>query len=197
MASDTKERIMTAALKLFSEKGYNGTNVRDLSNELGFVKSALYKHYESKEAVWKALLDNMEAYYSEHFGSGKNPPSLPESTDELLKMTMALVKFTVNDEKIRMMRRILTTEQFRDKRVSDFATKHFLTETQRMFRRIFFGMAEKGLLKKDDPDIMAFEYTAPITVLIHLCDREPEKIPEALAQIESFCKHFIKIYNNN
>ena len=71
MASDTKERIMTAALKLFSEKGYNGTNVRDLSNELGFVKSALYKHYESKEAVWKALLDNMEAYYSEHFGSGK------------------------------------------------------------------------------------------------------------------------------
>ena len=53
---------------------------------------------------------------------------------------------------------------------------------------------EKGLLRKDDPRMLAFAYTAPISALIHLCDREPEKAGEATAQIEAFSRHFIKTY---
>ena len=37
-------------------------------------------------------------------------------------------------------------------------------------------------------------YTAPITALIHLCDREPEKTEEALERIEAFSRHFIRRY---
>ena len=42
--------------------------------------------------------------------------------------------------------------------------------------------------------MLAFAYTAPISALIHLCDREPEKTDEAMTQIEAFSRHFIKIY---
>ena len=38
MISDTKERILITALKMFSEKGYEGTNLRELLAELGFTK---------------------------------------------------------------------------------------------------------------------------------------------------------------
>ena len=196
MANDTKEKILTAALKLFSEKGYNGTNVRELSNELGLVKSALYKHYGSKEAVWHALLDSMETYYSERFGSESNLPPVPDSTDELLAMTMDMVTFTVNDENIKMTRKVLMTEQFRDSRIRDLATKHFLIGTKQIFVHIFAGMIERGLLREDDPDMLAYEYTAPITVLIHLCDREPKKIPEAMTQVENFCRRFIELHKS-
>ena len=58
----------------------------------------------------------------------------------------------------------------------------------------FAGMMEKGLLRAEDPAMLAFAYTAPITVLIHLCDREPEKTPEAMTQIEAFCRHLIRTY---
>ena len=51
MAKDTKERILAAALEIFSQKGYEGTNIRELSASLGLVKSGIYKHYESKEAI--------------------------------------------------------------------------------------------------------------------------------------------------
>ena len=67
MANDTKERIPAAALELFSKNGYAGTNIRELSATLGLVKSGVYKHYESKEAIWNALLDQMIAYYADHF----------------------------------------------------------------------------------------------------------------------------------
>ena len=65
-----------------------------------------------------------------------------------------------------------------------------------MFTYIFAGMMEKGLLRRDDPGMLAFAYTAPISALIHLCDREPEKTEEAIAQVEAFSRHFVKIYGD-
>ena len=194
MAKDTKERILEAALEVFSQNGYAGTNIRELSASLGLVKSGVYKHYESKEAIWNALLDQMIAYYADHFGSADHLPPVPDSLEALTRLTMRMVNVTVHDEKIAMTRKVLTLEQFRDPRARELATKHFLTGLTDMFTRIFTGMMEKGLLRKDDPAMLAFAYTAPISALIHLCDREPEKTEAAMAQIEAFSRHFTGVY---
>ena len=194
MANDTKERILAAALEMFSQNGYAGTYIRELSASLGLVKSGVYKHYESREAIWNALLDRMIAYYGEHFGSAEHLPPIPDTPEGLVTMTMQMVNFTVNDEKVVMTRKVLTLEQFRDDRARELATKHFLTGLTEMFTRIFTGMMEKGLLRKDDPEMLAFAYTAPISALIHLCDREPEKTEDAIRQIEAFSRHFIATY---
>ena len=197
MANDTKERILAAALEMFSKNGYTGTNIRELSASLGLVKSGVYKHYESKEAIWNALLDEMIAYYGEHFGSEEHLPPVPDSLEGLVTMTMHMVNITVHDEKIIMTRKVLTLEQFRDARARELATKHFLTGLTEMFTGIFTGMMDKGLLRKDDPKMLAFAYTAPISALIHLCDREPEKTDNALKQIEEFSRHFIRVYGQD
>ena len=195
MAKDTKERILTAALEMFSQKGYEATNIRELSASLGLVKSGIYKHYESKEAVWNALLDRMITYYGERFGSPENLPPVPESLESLVDMTMRMVNFTIHDEMIIKTRKLLTIEQFRDERARDLATKHFLTGLTDMFTPLFAGMMDKGLLRKDDPAMLAFAYTTPISALIHLCDREPDKTQEAMKQVEAFSRHFIKTYS--
>ena len=194
MAKDTKERILAAALDMFSQNGYAGTNIRELSASLGLVKSGIYKHYESKEAIWNALLDQMIAYYEKHFGSPEHLPPVPNSLEELTQMTMQMVNFTVHDENVIKTRKLLTLEQFRDERARALATKHFLTGLRDMFTPIFAGMMDKGLLRRDDPAMLAFAYTAPISALIHLCDREPEKTEDAMAQIEAFSRHFVKVY---
>ena len=194
MAKDTKEKILSAALDLFSQSGYAGTNIRELSASLGMGKSSLYRHFESKEAIWNALLDEMIAYYAERFGSAENLPPVPESLEELTQMTMQMVHFTVHDERIILTRKVLTLEQYRDVRARELATKHFLTGLTEMFTRIFAGMMDKGLLRRDDPEMLALTYTAPISALIHLCDREPEKTEEAMAQIEAFSRHFVQTY---
>ena len=194
MANDTKERILDAALVMFSRNGYAGTNIRELSASLGLVKSGVYKHYESKEAIWNALLDKMIAYYEEHFGSAEHLPPVPDTLEELVRMTMQMVNVTVRDERIVMTRKLLSIEQFRDERARDLATKHFLTGLTDMFTRLFRGMMDKGLLRDDDPKMLAFAYIAPISALIHLCDREPEKTEEALKQAEAFSRHFVRTY---
>ncbi|MBO4837400.1 MAG: TetR/AcrR family transcriptional regulator [Clostridia bacterium] len=194
MAKDTKERILAAALEKFSQNGYEGTNIRELTTGLGLVKSSLYRHFNSKEEIWNALLNEMTAYYDQRFGSPEHLPPVPDSLEELAAMTMHMVNFTVHDEKIVMTRKMLSIEQFRDERARDLATKHFLTGLERMFTPVFSGMMDKGLIRRDDPAMLAFAYTTPIAALIHLCDREPEKTDEALTRAETFSRHFIRVY---
>ena len=194
MAKDTKEKILTAALDLFSQKGYEGTNMRELSASLGLVKSGIYKHFESKEAVWNELLDRMIAYYGERFGSAERLPPVPDSLEDFVSMTMRMVNLTIRDGQIVKTRKMLTLEQYRDERARALATKHFLTGLTEMFTRIFSGMMDKKLIRRDDPGMLAFAYTAPISALIHLCDREPEKTEDAIGRIEAFSRHFIATY---
>ncbi len=195
MANDTKERILFAALDLFSQKGYEGTNIRELSASLGLVKSGVYKHFESKEAIWNALLDHMIAYYEARFGSAEHLPPVPDSLEELVAMTMRMVDFTVHDEMIVKTRRLLSIEQYRDERARDLATKHFLTGLTDMFTPVFAGMMDKKLLRRDDPRMLAFAYTAPISALIRLCDREADQTDDAMAKIEAFSRHFVKTHS--
>ena len=197
MAKDTKEKILTAALDLFSQKGYEGANIRELSASLGLVKSGIYKHFESKEAIWNALLDRMIAYYGERFGSPEHLPPVPDSPEEFIAMTMRMADLTIRDEKIVKTRKVLTLEQFRDSRARELATKHFLTGLTEIFTHIFAGMMEKGLIRFDDPAMLAFAYTTPISALIHLCDREPEKAEDAIRKIEAFSRHFMKVYGKD
>ena len=194
MSNDTKERILKAALEIFSRDGYAGANLKDIAAAVGVVKSGFYRHYTSKEELWNALLDEMERYYSERFGSSENPPEIPQSTDELKMLTQHMLDFTIHDEKVIMTRKILLTEQFRNERVRALATKHFGTGLEALFTKIFAGMMENGSLKRDDPGVLAFAYTAPISALVQLGDREPEKYEEIKKKIKTYIEHFICTY---
>jgi len=197
MEQSTKDRILTEALVLFAEKGYKGANLRDLAARLALSKSALYKHYDSKEHIWNALLDKMEAYYAARFGSVDHLPSTPASLEAFVQMAMGMVRFTVTDPQIILTRKLLLTEQFHDERVRKLATKHFLEGTANIYARIFEGMMERGLLKREDPAPLAFSFTAPISALIHNCDREPEKHEASFQRIEAFIRYFLTLHTTD
>ena len=74
MSNDTKERILAAALEMFSQFGSAETNFRELSVSLGLVKSGLYKHFESKEAMKRieAFSRHFISVYGNTEGENKN-----------------------------------------------------------------------------------------------------------------------------
>lgn len=51
-------RILQAALRLFSEKGYEATSTREICNLARITKPTLYYFYQSKEGVYRALVKN-------------------------------------------------------------------------------------------------------------------------------------------
>lgn len=194
MAANTKERILDAALDMMSRNGYAATNIRKLSQSLGLSKAAMYRHFSGKEDLLHALLDRLEDYYRTRFSASGNLTSLPVTGEELTEATLRMVDFTIHDEKIVKVRRFLLTEQFRNDTVRSLATRYFLTSTQEIFTAVFTAMTEAGTVKKCDPAMLAFAYTTPITSLIHLCDREPEREKEIMDRLRAWIAFFLETY---
>jgi len=59
MAS-TRDRILEVATDLFIERGYEGTSLREIAEQVGVTKAALYYHFSSKEDLVRALLQPMD-----------------------------------------------------------------------------------------------------------------------------------------
>ncbi|APR77021.1 Transcriptional regulator, TetR family protein [Minicystis rosea] len=55
--SPAKRAIVGAALRLFTERGLSATSIRDIAEEAGFTNPALYRHFESKDALAAHLFE--------------------------------------------------------------------------------------------------------------------------------------------
>jgi TetR/AcrR family transcriptional regulator len=53
----TAERILDAAESLFASRGYAGTTLRDVAEVVGLRTPSLYNHFESKDALYEAVLE--------------------------------------------------------------------------------------------------------------------------------------------
>ncbi|MEO1164847.1 MAG: TetR/AcrR family transcriptional regulator [Chloroflexota bacterium] len=53
---NTRTRILLVASRLFAEKGYEATSVRDIASELGIANPSLYYHFKSKSEILGELL---------------------------------------------------------------------------------------------------------------------------------------------
>ena len=190
----TKQRILDEALTLFAEKGYDGTGVDLIAERVGIKGPSLYKHYKGKEEILNALIDVAEERYEEMFGSEKNIGKIPKDREEFIKVTMERISFTMRDPMIRKIRMLLVQEQFRNERISEVTTRHQLDGIQRMFAKIIKGMMDEGIVKNDDPELLAVELTAPAVLQIAKSDRQPQCEEECMEYIEKHMRHFCKVY---
>jgi AcrR family transcriptional regulator len=67
-ARSTRERILDVALDLFTEQGYEKTSLRDIAEQLGITKAALYYHFERKQDILLELHLRLHALGEEVFG---------------------------------------------------------------------------------------------------------------------------------
>ena len=58
---DTRERIQSVALARFTSNGYDQTSLREIAEDLGVTKAALYYHFKSKEEIIDSLLRRVSA----------------------------------------------------------------------------------------------------------------------------------------
>lgn len=63
-AADTRGRIEAAALKLFAEKGVEGTSTREIAKAVGVTEGALYRHFASKDELARALFRDRYARFA-------------------------------------------------------------------------------------------------------------------------------------
>jgi AcrR family transcriptional regulator len=200
---DTKQRILEEALTLFSEKGYANVYVGDIAARVGIKAPSLYKHYKSKQAIFDAILAKMDERFMDQAKAlninGANPIPDAEiykhmSEEKLLELGKSLFLYYLHDDYTQKIRKMLTIEQFKDKRLSDVYMEMYVDEPLRYQSALLGLVTAGGMLTTDNVDIMTLHFYSPIYMLLTMCDRDPSREPEALKMLEEHIKQFDKLY---
>lgn len=200
---DTKQRILDEALTLFSEKGYANVFVGDIAEAVGIKAPSLYKHYKSKKAIFDAIIDLMDQRFadqakamqingSDAVADAEIYKGLPE--EQLLKLGRQFFLYFLHDDYNQKFRKMLTLEQFHDEDLAKIYSRIYVDEPLYYQGMLFGFMVTSGILKTDNVQIMTLHFYAPIYYLLTICDREPDREPEALKLLDDHIKQFDRIY---
>lgn len=107
-ADDRPDEVMDAALDLFIEKGFAATRVQDIAHRAGLSKGALYLYFDSKEAIFKALVRRAIVPMVEDGESmAKHTSDTPEQT---VRLMMRVVARRLCDKRVAALPRLVITE---------------------------------------------------------------------------------------
>jgi AcrR family transcriptional regulator len=81
---DTRERIQDVALERFTAHGYAQTSLREIAEDLGFTKAAVYYHFKTKEEILDSLLEQVVAEIDELATWLQNGPATRERRLEMI-----------------------------------------------------------------------------------------------------------------
>lgn len=200
---DTKRRILEEALTLFSEKGYANVYVADIAERVGIKAPSLYKHFQSKQAIFDAIIGEMNSRFLEEAKALRitgNDVAADAgiyrnlSEEQLIRLGTDLFLYQLHDDYARRIRRMLTMEQFRDPALGSVYTKQYIDAPLAYEGAMLKMMAEQGVLRTENPEIMTLHFFAPFYMLMTVCDREPEREPEAVRILENHIRQFNQLY---
>jgi AcrR family transcriptional regulator len=64
-AHERRQQLLDVALETFANKGFHGTSMNEVAEAAGVTKPVLYQHFESKDALYNELVDEMGARLEE------------------------------------------------------------------------------------------------------------------------------------
>lgn len=201
---NTKQEILDVALELFSVKGFEATSLSVIADAVGIRKASLYSHFENKQAILDALVEEVLSQYNtrslfaranwEDGAFRKEKRGL--SLEDITNLVKEQIRFILHDPYISKARKMLAIEQFQNQELAKLQTKQNYTDVMQYFTGLMGFLMEQGVLAEDDPEIMAAQFCLPISVWINLCDREPEREPEVMELIEKHIRQFFKVYGD-
>ena len=68
--AERREQILDAATRAFARSGFTATSLDDVAAEAGITRMILYRHFDSKADMYRAVLDRACARLAETVGTG-------------------------------------------------------------------------------------------------------------------------------
>ncbi len=93
----TKGEILKSSLKLFSQKGYNGTSISDIAKDAKISKGLIYNYFKSKKDIVETIYANLK---DEFTGLMAPIKSIEDPVEKLTKILSDTIKYTRENKEI-------------------------------------------------------------------------------------------------
>ncbi|PMQ02040.1 MAG: TetR family transcriptional regulator [Dictyoglomus sp. NZ13-RE01] len=150
--SNTKEKILKCAERLFSLNGYDATSVQDICKEVGISKGAFFHYFPTKESLFLEVLD---------FWLSELYEKLEEKRKEEKEVFQSIIKmgeifkdiFSQSEQKLFLFLEFLRRST-KDERIINGLRNYY-----RRYKEYFSSLIEEGInegsIKKIDPDLLS------------------------------------------
>ena len=124
--TSTKGKILKTALHLFAQSGFDAVSTSQIADALSITKGALYRHFESKQAIFDAILSKMEQNDKEKSDVNNVPAQSLDKTpnayqkvslENVFRFSLEMFRYWTEDDFASSFRKILTIEQYKSEKM--------------------------------------------------------------------------------
>ena len=205
---DTKQKILYAALDLFSVRGYDAVSVRDIARAVGIKESSLYNHFQNKQDIYYSILafcaaKGEELAHTLHLTNEERHYVVDDHIRGLYRnitpqqfagIGETMFDYFFMDELNVKLRRMLSIEQYRDEEAAKRYRENAFDAALTYQTELFAALIEEGLFRRVDPYLLALAFYSPIFLLFYKFDATPEGHAEAKALFLRHIEHFVRTY---
>jgi len=174
----TPELIVRQAARLFREKTYHGTTMRDIGKAVGLDKSSLYHHFPSKQAILERIMQDTSTVFLPYALTIADSEISPEEKLRGLIRNRVMVMSEYRDDLLVALtdNRGLTFENEK-RRSSALAIARY----QELTVRIITEGVKSGVWKTDNPVVTALFVLGALGWMAFWYDASGKLSPEEMA----------------
>jgi len=188
----TKDKIIDAAIDLFSENGYAQTSIRDIGQKAGIKSSSLYYHFESKEAILNYILNEYIQVVSDskhrHSWYGESDSIITDRSRITAKEIMQFMFFKFEgprNTRYRKLIKIICSEATRNDIVRDYFRQKN-SESFNYIKSVLDSLLEAGKISKCDTAKLAGILRSISFAFMHLDSMDMQSISKDDEDIDMF-----------
>lgn len=189
MMNKTKRSIFEAAIKVFSESGFNGAAVDDIAVAAGVAKGTLYYHFKSKEEIFKYIItEGMELIKEQlHEEASKEDNSLLK-LKSLCRHQLRMVYEKKDFFKVVM-------SQLWGKEIRQSELREAINSYIKTIEAYLKEAMEAGTIKKGEPYFMAYMFFGALcsSAIYELINKDEANIDEVTDSLMQYILYGIQV----
>ncbi|MGA7834610.1 MAG: TetR/AcrR family transcriptional regulator [Acidimicrobiales bacterium] len=140
-ADGTRERILAAALDLFSDRSFEGATTREIAARAGVTQPLLNYHFRTKDELWTAAVDGLFVELNQMLTSRLEGL---RGVDELLVAKLLVRDFIYFSAAHPQLHRIITQQCKVDDARMDWLVDHHIRPIYERTVSLFSRLVERG-----------------------------------------------------
>ncbi len=132
----TRTRILQAACRLFSERGYDGTGIREVETAAAVNRGVATYHFKNKETLWKAAVEHT---FAPHLADLSSKADLLKAMDPATRQKQLIKYFVVMSAQHPYLNQLMIQESLAKTWRIDWIIEQFLRPMQVLRRDILEG----------------------------------------------------------
>lgn len=189
---NTKEKILSKSLDLFSKYGYSDVSMENIAKEVGIKAPSIYKHFKSKKIIFDTIikdavirvdneLDDVDSYKTIRNG---------HTSLNIEKLSIDIFKYLLHDSFVSKVRKMLSIEMYKNPQAMQCYVEKFIENPMTKQQEI---INYYGLSKFSDLKVLSTIFYSPILLAVKLYDADPKKEDELIELLKNSYKQLEKI----